>query len=308
MGISILIFIISVAVLVYSSDRFIGASEKIGLSFGISPFIIGVSIVAFGTSLPELATSTMAVMRGSSSIVIGNVIGSNITNILLVVGLAAISVKTLEIKRNLMDTDMSLLVGSIVLLWFVLLDGEFSWVETLIFCGGLFGFMHYSVTDKTGEAVERVPTSWLTYLWLLLGGVGVYFGAIYTVESLTDISTRLGIDPALVSLGALSLGTSLPEVAVSINAARRGIHEMAIGNVIGSNIFNTYAVMAIPSMFGKLEIPMEVLSFSMPFATAVTVMFGLLTYSRKITFWEAGLLLSFYVFFIAELINRGIDT
>ncbi len=305
MALSVLIFAGSLALLIFSSNKFIDSSERIGLSLGISPFIIGVTIVAFGTSLPELATSIISVYRGSSEIVVGNVIGSNITNILLVVGISAMAVRSLKINRNLMEVDMSLLIGSSVLLWFALKDLHFSLIEALIFASGLIGFLIYSIQDDSDDKPEKVKTNWTTYLIALIAGVGVYFGAAYTVESITDISTTLGISPAVVSLSALALGTSLPEIVVSVAASRRGMHEMAIGNVIGSNLFNTYGVMAIPSFFGELVIPAEIMNFSMPFMVIVTGLFCLVCYSRKVSFWEAGMLLSFYVFFLAELIRLG---
>ena len=291
--------------MVYGSNKFIDSAEKIGLSLGISSFVIGVTLVAFGTSLPELATSIVSVLKGSSEIVIGNVVGSNITNILLVIGLSAMSVRTLVIKRNIMDTDIPLLMGSAILLWFVLRDLEFSFFESMIFISGMIGFLFYTTQNKEEKQPEKIPTSYRTYITLFISGICVYFGAIYTVDSLINISELLGIDSTIVSLGALALGTSLPEVVVSIAAARRGMHEMAVGNVIGSNIFNTYAVLAIPSFFGTLEIAPSILDFSLPFMVAVTAMFGLISYSKKISFWEAGMLISFYIFFLAELIRTS---
>lgn len=302
---ALLIFIISLAVLIFASDRFISAAEKIGLSWGISPFIIGVTIVAFGTSLPELATSIASVYKGQSEIVVGNVIGSNITNILLVIGLTTLAVRGLTLKRFLMDVDIPLLFGSAILLWFALSDGRFSLLEAFIFLSGLVGFLYYSIKDQDEESPEKVSTGIMTYVILLAAGVAVYFGATYTVDSIVELSGYFGVDPSIVSLGALALGTSLPEIVVSISAARKGQHEMAIGNVMGSNIFNTYGVMAIPSFFGELTIPDGILAFSLPFMMAVTGIFGLITYSKRISFWEAGMLLSFYIFFLAELLRLG---
>lgn len=302
---SIAIFVGSLSLLIFSSNKFIDSAERIGLSLGISPFIIGVTLVAFGTSLPELATSIISVVRGSSEIVVGNVVGSNITNILLVIGISTLSVRTLVIKRNIMEVDVPLLVGSAILLWFALSDLKFSLIESLIFLSGMIGFLMYTINNKEEEVPDKVPTSIKTYMMVLIAGVGVYFGASYTVDSITDISAQIGIDPTVVSLGALALGTSLPEVVVSVAAARRGVPEMAIGNVLGSNIFNTYAVMAIPSFVGELTIPPSIMSFSLPFMIAVTILFGLVSYSRRISFWEAGMLISFYILFLAELIRTS---
>lgn len=305
MLVPLLTFILSLTVLIYTSNKFIDSSEKIGLSLGISPFIIGVTIVAFGTSLPELATSIISVIDGASEIVVGNVVGSNITNILLVIGLSTVAAGRLKISRDIMDIDIPLLSGSAVLLYFVLSDLYFSVIESVIFLAGMVAFLLYSIQDKSEERPERIATGLRTYFVMVVSGFGVYFGASYTVSSVTELSVLLNINPSIISLGVLALGTSLPEVVVSIAAARRGIHEMAIGNVIGSNIFNTYAVMGIPSLIGPLNIPAEIMDFSMPFLVGVTFIFGLVTYSKNISFWEGLLLISFYIFFVVELINRG---
>ena len=130
---------------------------------------------------------------------------------------------------------------------------------------------------------------------------GIYFGASYTVISIEKLALLFNVNPSIISLSLLALGTSLPEVVVSISAARKGKHSLALGNVIGSNMFNTYAVMAIPSFFGKLEIPESVISFSLPFMLATTIIFMLVTFSKEVSLWKAGMLVSFYIFFLAEL-------
>ena len=305
MLISLVIFVCSLAALIFASDKFIGAAEKIGYSMGISPFIIGVTIVAFGTSLPELATSIIAVLGGTSEIVVGNVVGSNITNILLVLGLTAMAVGTLKIERDIMKDDIPLLIGSSLLLWFALSDLRFSIIEAIIFLSGLAGFLIYSIKGQSEPKREKIKTGPLTYVILLAAGTAVYFAATYTVSSISDLATGLGVNPSVVSLSLLALGTSLPEIVVSISAARRGQHSLALGNVIGSNLFNTYAVMAIPSFLGEVVIPENVMSFSLPFMVAMTVVLWLVTMAKEISFWKAGMLVSFYIFFIAELIRLG---
>jgi len=288
-------------VLIYASNKFIDSAETIGLSLGISPFVIGVTLVAFGTSLPELTTSILAVLGGTSEIVVGNVVGSNITNILLVLGLTALAVGTLKIERDIMKEDVPLLLGSAVLLWFAISDGSFSLIEALIFIAGLLGFLLYTIRGKEDDIVKGAKAGWLTYMILILAGVAIYFGASYTVSSIEELALLFNVNPSLVSLSLLALGTSLPEVVVSVSAARKGKHSLAMGNVIGSNMFNTYAVMAIPSFFGELVIPDSVISFSLPFMLATTIIFMLVTFSKEVSLWKAGMLVSFYIFFLAEL-------
>lgn len=299
------LFIVSLTVLLVSSDWFIAAAEKVGRSFGIPSFIIGVTIVAFGTSLPELATSIASVFSGSSQIVVGNVIGSNITNILLVLGMAAFVTKRLHIDFDVMDIDMPLLFGSAFMLYFALSDLQFTFTEALIFCAGLAVFLLNSFNAESDEVEEEEdkPT-WKTYAMLVLGAVLVYFGATYTIKAMEAISAGMGIDQHIIALGAVALGTSLPEVVVSVKAAKKGRHGIAIGNVLGSNMFNTFAVMGIPSFFGKLEIPEDTLTFSLPFMIACTILFGLMCFSKKVSRWEGAMLILFYVFFIYQLVGQ----
>jgi cation:H+ antiporter len=301
--INIGIFVVSLTVLLRASDWFIDSAEQIGLSFGISPFIIGVTIVAFGTSLPELATSIASVFKGESGIVVGNVVGSNITNIALVLGLTAVMSKRIDLEYNIWHIDMPFLWGSSFLLYFVLLDLNFSLVEALLFVAGIVLFLAYSFKSESEdqEKIEGVKVNARTYITLVAGGILVWLGADYTIYAISKLSTIAGIKPEVIALSAVALGTSLPEVIVSINAARRGKASIAVGNVLGSNVFNTYVVMAIPSFFGKLDIPENINAIFLPLMIAMTVLFGMVSNNKKITRWEGALLLIFYIYFATEL-------
>lgn len=284
-----------------ASDWFIESAEKIGLSLGISPFVIGVTIVAFGTSLPELAASIASVLCGTSEIVVGNVVGSNITNILLVLGLTCMVGKSIKLDFDIWNVDMPLLLGSSFLMYFVLMDGKLTLIEAILFLAALIGFLINSVANSVpDDDQERPKVLPIDIIKLIAGGVLVYFGAKYTITGIEGVSREFGISPEVISLTFVALGTSLPEVVVSIAAAKKGKHAIAVGNVLGSNIFNTYAVMAIPSLIGELYIPETVLSFGLPFMVAMTVMFGAMTFSKKICLWEGFLLLIFYVYYIAQ--------
>ncbi len=304
MLIAIIISIISLAVLLKASDWFIDSSEKIGLSTGISPFIIGVTIVAFGTSLPELATSIASVYSGASEFVVGNVIGSNITNILLVLGLTVIVGKEIKMDFNLWDIDMPLLIGSSVLMYFALQDQHLSYFECFIFLIALVAFLINSLRGSGNNRTEKSPIKLKDVGRLIVGAVLVFLGAKWTIYGIVKISEGMGIGAEIISLSFVALGTSLPEVAVSMAAARKGKHAIAVGNVLGSNIFNTYAVMAIPSFFGTLTIPDSILSFSLPLMVGVTLIFGVMTLSKRISYWEGVLLLLMYVFFMIELFKN----
>jgi cation:H+ antiporter len=303
----LVLFCVSLFALVKASDWFVSAAENIGLALGVSPFIIGVTIVAFGTSLPELASSIAAVLAGSSEIVVGNVVGSNITNILLVLGFTVVIGKEIKLDFNVMDVDMPLLIASAFLLWFVLSDLHVSLIEAIIFLGALVVFLLNSVLKKNPDKKEdREKVLPKDVLMLIGGGVFVYLGATFTIAAIEKISVLLEFPPEIIAVTGVALGTSLPEVVVSITAARKGSAAIAVGNVLGSNIFNTYAVMAIPALIGPLEIPADMLTFHIPFMIAMTFLFALVCLSGKITRWEGTMLVLLYVYFIYESIRSGL--
>ncbi|MGH1436041.1 MAG: calcium/sodium antiporter [Lewinella sp.] len=298
------IFIAALATLLKASNWFVDSAESIGLSMGISPFIIGVTIVAFGTSLPELATSIASVFAGQSEIVVGNVIGSNITNIALVLGLTAIVVKNIHLDNDLWLIDMSFLWASAFMLWFVLADSHLSTFECILLILALILFLTYSFKgNERADSDDRPKALPKHYLLLVLGGVLVYFGAEYTIYAITQISTILTIPPKLIALSAVAIGTSLPEVVVSLTAARRGKASIAIGNVLGSNIFNTFIVMAVPGLIGNLEIPADIISFYLPLMIVMTILFGVMAFDRLITRWEGWILLLFYLLFMGQIVQ-----
>lgn len=317
----LIVLIVSMVVLIKSSDYFTDSAEKIGFYFGMPLFIVGITIVAIGTSLPELLTSILAVLRNSSEIVVGNVIGSNITNILLVLGAAIVfSKKPIKIGLASLKVDAPILVISAVLLFITLLDRVFTLVEAIIFlaCMGLYWYYSYKMVKKSKDHVlnkqlkkeakelkkeTKSKIGFKTWFILILSLVLLYFGAKYTVESVIHLSQILNIGSEIIAASAIALGTSLPELAVSVSAVRKGKPEIAIGNVLGSNIFNTFIVMGVPALIGTLIVPMNMISFGLPVMLVATLLYFLITNDRKINRWEGWMLLIFYVFFIGKLFN-----
>lgn len=300
------IFAGSIALLLFASDKFVEAAERIGLSLGISPFIIGVTIVAFGTSLPELATSIVAVLDGTPEIVIGNVVGSNITNIALVLGLTAVVVKNIDLEYNLWHIDIPFLWGSAFLLYFSVMDGDLTLYEACLFLAGIAIFLAYSLKgQERPDKKDRPTSSWQDYLYLVLGGLFVSLSATWVIGAITEISLMLDIAPTVIALSAVAIGTSLPEVAVSLAAARKGKASIAVGNALGSNIFNTFIVMAIPRFFGELEIPGNIISIYMPLMIVMTILLGVMSNNRKITRWEGLVLILFYLWYFGVIVENA---
>jgi cation:H+ antiporter len=307
------ILVVSLAVLVKGSDWFVDAAEKVGLALGIPPFIIGVTIVAMGTSLPELASSIVAVFSGQSEIVAGNAIGSNIANIALVLGITAVIGKRVKFGVNLMEADVPLLICSAFLLWFILVpdaDGiaRVDIFESILLLAGMVIFIAYSFSSDGEEDkdVEKTKIPFKVYGMLLLAGFLVYLGANYTVESIIALSDMLGIKSEAIALSVVALGTSLPEIVVSVTAMKRGKPDIAIGNILGSNIFNTFAVVGIPGLIAQIRgegllIPAVITDFSMPVMIAMTLLFFFLMLSKSVSRWEGMMLLIFYIFFVVKL-------
>jgi len=306
------IFVASLAVLIGASEFFTNAAERLGILLGLPQFIIGVTIVSIGTSLPELLSSMIAVTQDSSEVVLGNVLGSNIANILLVIGIASLVNKgPIRITYDLVSVDLPLFVGSTLLLILALWDQEFSLGEATLFLLGYLVYLFYIIRNSREEVqmddssfIDRQPSFLLQQILLIaLSAALLYFGAKYTVKSLIQISSQLHIGKEILAVTAVALGTSLPELIVSIKASLKGNGEMAVGNVLGSNIFNIFVVMAVPSFLGPLKIPESIMSDGAPTLISGTLLLFFVAQDRKLTIWEGWLFLIFYVWFIGKTYN-----
>ncbi len=308
----IAIFVISLAVLIKSSDYFTDAAEKFGLLIGLSPFIIGVTIVSIGTSLPELISSLFAVFSNSSEIVIGNVVGSNIANIFLVIGTASvISYKqSINITYNLIRVDLPLFVGSALLLALEVWDREFTKGEAWLLLLGYLMYVFYTLNgteeqeateNDSEEPIKR--NSKIVIIQLLIIIISAIFldlGAKYTIDSVIKISEVLEYGKEIIALTAVALGTSLPELIVTVNASLKGKAELAVGNVLGSNVFNTFVVMGVPGLIGTLTIPKTVIMGGLPTMIAGTILLFFVAQDQQLTVWEGWLFFIFYGWFIGQ--------
>ena len=329
----IIIFIASLALLVKSADWLVENAEKIGLALKISPFIIGVTIVSIGTSFPELASSIAAVLKGASEIVTANVVGSNIANILLIVGLSAVAARTLLVKRSLIDLDAPLLAAITTLFIFIVWDREVVFGEGILLLLGFTIYFLYTIFQRreeiiTPELVEVLPggmeikvlpsraerrrkeikekstkLNFKVFLFLILGIIGLIIGANYTIESVLKISEFLKIPTALIAITAIAVGTSLPELVVSVRAAIKKKYEIALGNIFGSNVFNVLIVAGIPALIKPLAIDSLTFLVGLPFLVIATLLFIISGISRRIHIWEGAMYLLIYILFIVKLLN-----
>jgi cation:H+ antiporter len=312
------LFVGSLGALLFGSELFTSAAEEIGLSLGVSPFIIGVTVVAGGTSLPELTSSILAVLRGAPEIVMGSVVGSNISNMLLVLGIAAVVGGNIRVIRELVEVDLPLLVASAVFLLLATWGSPFAWYEGLLALVALGVYVQFTIREKdryvgmlvdemveesseTGPEELRPQADAGTYARLILS-LGVVFAAAYgLVESIITLSTTLQIGTEIVAITAVAVGTSLPEIVVSVVAVRRGLPELAVGNVLGSNLYNSFLVTGVPSLAGDLVVPTSIRSYGLPAMVLITVLYFFITQDREITRWEGMTLLLLYVVFVVNL-------
>lgn len=306
-----LVLMVSLAGLIKGSDWFTRIAQRIGLALGMPAFLVGVTIVAVGTSLPELVSSIVAVAKGASEVVAGNVVGSNIANLLLILGLAGVVSGGFRIGYDIVGVDLPFLAGSTFLLVLVLWDGEVGRLEAILCLAGLAIYTGYALSSghpqrgaEVSPAEERSRPRWAAWgLALLASAALIYVGARYTVEALIELSVMLGLGREVIAASAVALGTSLPEVAVTVAAARRGQPELAVGNVLGSNVFNAFAVIGVSGLIGPLVVPASLLGFAVPVLVAATVLTVLMIMENELTRWEAWLLLLIYVHFLGALLQ-----
>jgi len=202
---------------------------------------------------------------------------------------------------------LPLLIGSAFLLGATIWDGVFTLPDALLCIAGYIVYLLYTLNaqkeNKEVEIKKEKELTWKTLIILVISAFFIYLGAEYTIKSIIKLSQILNIGKEVIAISALALGTSLPELMVSISAARKGKSELAVGNVLGSNIFNTLAVMGIPALFGTLAIPHSILAFGLPIMLIATLLYFFATQDKEITKWEGWMFIIFYIFFIGKLFN-----
>ncbi len=293
----IIIFIVSMGALIYGADYIIEESEKIALHFDISPFIIGATLVALGTSLPEMAVSMSASMQGSGDIAVANVIGSTIFNISLVLGVVFLIAKNINPQRDLFAKDSAWSLFPILIFILMSIDGKLSQLDGFIFLvlmGAYLMFLIQSdqVEESEGESDDdREHFPWAKTIGLLIiGFVFVVGGANFAIESASNIARDFGVSEWIIGLFLVAFGTSLPELTVAIKAARANNADMAIGAIIGSNVANFTMVLGLSSIINPLNVDLSANFFDIIAALIVSVMLVFIT-ANKLYNKSAGIVL-----------------
>ncbi len=264
-----IIFLAAMAALIYGADFIVKESERIALHFNISHFVIGATLVAFGTSLPEMAASMMASYHGKSDMAVANVVGSVIFNITLVLGVVFMIAKSMNPKRNLFAKDSAWVIVPVVIFYIMIQDDVISRFDGILFILMMVSYLMFLFTDSKGDLEGEIDADLQKerFNWgksVLLLGIGFLFtigGANFVVESGTNIAHNLNISEWIIGLFLISLGTSLPELVVSLVAVKKGNAEMSIGNIIGSNVANFSMVLGGSALIHPLTINLNATSY-----------------------------------------------
>lgn len=307
------IFVVGIGVLIKASQFFTDSSEKIAKSLGISQFLTGVVLLAAATSLPELTTGIFATLKGYSSVVAANAVGSNIANILLILGVAAFMGRSIHFSKEGALNQMPLLLLTTFLLIVTIYDGSVVWLEGLLLLAAylVYTASNYAVYKKglleeIKEEMKRTPLSGRDVL-IFLGSLAlVLVSAHFIIEAVIHVSEALNVLPSLLGGTAVALGTSLPELSTTLSAVKKKNFNLAIGNIVGSNILNASLVVAVPTFLGPLNVTNEVLSVALPFLLLATLLFTFFALERRMTLYSGVLMSMLYLVFIIQFINPSL--
>ncbi len=316
---AILYLILGLVLLVFSADWLVKGAASIASALGISPLIVGLTVVAFGTSAPELAVSVMSAFSGQAELAVGNVVGSNIFNVLFILGLSALIIP-LVVHAQLVRFDVPVMICVSVLLYFLSMDGLLSRVDGIVLAALLLGYVFFLIRSSRKEKDAGVLSEyeeeygkakedpkWLKNIafvvvgiaGLVIGSDRLVFGAVFIAEEV------FGVSKLIIGLTIIAAGTSLPEVATSVVAALKGERDIAVGNVVGSNIFNILTVLGISAIVAPsgVEVASQAMESDIPIMIAVAVAtFPVFFYGYRIGRINGFFFLAFYGAYLAYLI------
>ncbi|USN54050.1 MAG: calcium/sodium antiporter [Candidatus Nomurabacteria bacterium] len=315
---AIFLLLLGLALLIVGAESLVRGAASLAKRWGVSTLVIGLTIVAFGTSSPELIVNIVSAAKGTADIAVGNILGSNIANILLILGISSF-IRPMEVKRQTVWREIPFAILAAVLIVImgndIFFDGSainaITRTDGFTLMAVFFIFMFYAfsvsrVEGDQGEDVKTYPSG--TSALLILGGlIGLYFGGQLLVDNAVTLARLAGLSEAIIGLTVVAVGTSLPELATSVVAAARGHNDIAIGNIVGSNIFNVFWVLGLTAVI--LQIPFSgTITFDAIFAAGVTILLFLAMFVGKknqLTRWEGTTFLLLYVLYISYLVYRG---
>lgn len=318
---TIAFLILGLVVLVVGAEALVRGASRLAAMVGIPSLVIGLTIVAFGTSAPELAVSVSSSLSGQSDLALGNVVGSNIFNVLFILGLSAV-IAPLVVAQQLVRLDVPIMIGVSVLLLLLALDGNIGRLEGALLFAGIIGYTVFQIVQGLREknaavkeeyeeefgppVVQNKARAWAVNLLLIaVGLVLLVLGARWLVNSAVTIAESLGVSQLIIGLTIVAAGTSLPEVATSVIATIRGERDIAVGNVVGSNIFNILSVLGLSTVVssGGVMVAPEAIQFDIPVMIAVALAcLPIFFTGNLIARWEGLLFLGYYGAYTAYLV------
>ncbi|MGW8248661.1 MAG: calcium/sodium antiporter [Acidiferrobacterales bacterium] len=310
------------AVLVWSADRFVVGAAALARNHGVSPLIIGLTIVGLGTSAPEMLVSAIAAWDGKPGVGIGNAIGSNITNVGLVLGATSL-ITPLAVRSETLKREFPILFAIMLLVLVLMLDQNLSRLDGFILVSGLAFMLYWLISiglrsrgrdPMVTEYAEVIPTdisSGMATIWVIVGLVFMLLSSRAVVWGATGVAKYFGISDLVIGLTIVALGTSLPELAASITSAIKKEHDIAIGNVLGSNMFNLLAVLGLPGLIRPARLDPELLSRDLPVMIVITIALFAMSYGfgrqGRISRLEGAILLGAYLFYMGWIYAGSIS-
>ena len=321
MALAFAAIVFGLVLLVWSADRFVEGSASAAGHYGIPPLLIGMVIVGFGTSAPEMVVSALASLQGNPAIALGNAYGSNITNIALVLGIGAL-IAPITVHSQVLRKELPMLVLITILAAWQLRDGSVTRLEAAVLMGVFAGLMGWSIRQGLGtkkdalgeemehELEERAMPLGRALFWIAVGLVLLIVSSRMLVWGAVEIAHHFGVSDLIIGLTVIAVGTSLPELAATIIAARKGEHDIALGNVLGSNLFNTLAVVGIAGLISPMSVGPEVLTRDISVMAGLTLSLFVLGIGRdgklgRINRVEAACLVACYLGYTAYLVNTA---
>ena len=308
----LLLLALGLVILTAGAEALVRGASGIAARLGIAPLVIGLTVVAFGTSAPELAVSVAAALSGQGDIAVGNVVGSNIFNVLFILGLSALIVP-LAVASQLIRVDVPVMIGVSVLVLLLALDGEISRLEGGLLFAGLLVYVGFQVLQARRErnAANGAPVDgagspvWLNVVFVVVGLAALVLGSRLLVTSAVAIAKAMGMSELVVGLTIVAAGTSLPEVATSVVASIKGERDIAVGNVVGSNVFNLLGVLGLAGALSPdgVAVAAQALRLDLPVMLAAAfACLPIFVTGREIARWEGGLFLAYYCAYTLYLI------
>ena len=314
---AIVLVLAGFVLLMYSADILVDNASELGSQLGISALLIGIIVVGFGTSAPELFVSAMASLNGKGNLALGNALGSNITNIGMVLGAAAL-IRVLPIEQNTARRDIPLVFISGVLAVLLVLDGVLSTINGLVLLIVLISYLVWAAKKQTPPTEESQPndtadepkqskTTLILCLWIVGSIIALMLGSKILVSGAVTIAEYFGVGELIIGLTIVAIGTSLPELAAAIAAARKGAHAMIIGNIIGSNVFNTLGVLALTGIIKTTEVDTSALWRDFPVMFAFTFLMLIFALTKgRFGRTEGSIFLGGYIAYILYLIASSV--